>query len=141
MVNSRRPAFDDMLVGESRCWRCPPTVSLVIGLASLAQVVLQELFDPVGHILVPEGRPVRGTVHDDSLNLDFHFCQPHHPWQKPTAENTNGLIREFFPKGTDFTRVTDEEMQDVFEKINDRPRKVLGFRTANEVYREMLHSA
>ena len=73
--------------------------------------------------------------------VPFHFCQPHHPWQKPTVENTNGLIREFFPKGTDFSRVTDEEVQEVFEKINDRPRKVLGFRTANEVYREMLHSA
>lgn len=73
--------------------------------------------------------------------VPFYFCQPHHPWQKPTVENTSGLIREFFPKGTDFSRVTDEEVQEVFEKINDRPRKVLGFRTANEVYREMLHSA
>lgn len=73
--------------------------------------------------------------------VPFYFCQPHHPWQKPTVENTNGPIREFFPKGTDFSRVTDEEVQEVFEKINDRPRKVLGFRTANEVYREMLHSA
>ena len=73
--------------------------------------------------------------------VPFYFCQPHHPWQKPTVENTNGLIREFFPKGTDFSRVTDEEVQEVFEKINDRPRKVLGFRTASEVYREMLHSA
>ena len=50
-------------------------------------------------------------------------------------------MREFFPKGTDFSRVTDEEVQEVFEKINGRPRKVLGLRTANEVYREMLHSA
>lgn len=73
--------------------------------------------------------------------VPFYFCRPHHPWQKPTVENTSGLIREFFPKGTDFSRVTDEEVQEVFEKINDRPRKVLGFRTANEVYREMLHSA
>lgn len=73
--------------------------------------------------------------------VPFYFCQPHHPWQKPTVENTNGLIREFFPKGADFSRVTDEEVQEVFEKINDRPRKALGFRTANEVYREMLHSA
>lgn len=73
--------------------------------------------------------------------VPFYFCQSHHPWQKPTVENTSGLIREFFPKGTDFSRVTDEEVQEVFEKINDRPRKVLGFRTANEVYREMLHSA
>lgn len=73
--------------------------------------------------------------------VPFHFCQPHHPWQKPTVEDTNVLIRELFPKGTDFSRVTDEEVQEAFEKINDRPRKMLGFRTANEVYREMLHSA
>lgn len=71
----------------------------------------------------------------------FYFCEPHHPWQKPTVENTNGLIREFFPKGADFAKVADEEVQRVFGLINDRPRKVLGYRTPNEVYREMLHSA
>jgi IS30 family transposase len=68
-------------------------------------------------------------------------ARPHHPWQKPTVESTNGLIRELFPKGTDFARVTDEEVRHVFDMINDRPRKVLGYRTASEVYREMLHSA
>ena len=73
--------------------------------------------------------------------VQFYFCEPHRPWQKPSVENTNGLIREFFPKGTDFSKVTDEEVQHVFDMINDRPRKVLGFRTANEVYREMLHLA
>lgn len=73
--------------------------------------------------------------------VQFYFCEPHHPWQKPSVENTNGLIREFFPKGTDFSKVTDEEVQHVFDMISDRPRKVLGFRTANEVYREMLHLA
>jgi IS30 family transposase len=71
----------------------------------------------------------------------FYFRGPRHPWQKPTVENADGLIREFFPKGTDFSKVTDEEVQRVYELINDRPRKVLGYRTPNEVYREMLHSA
>ena len=57
-------------------------------------------------------------------------------------ENTNGLIREFFPKGTDFSKVTREEVEKAFRLINDRPRKVLGHRTANEAYREeLLHSA
>ncbi len=77
----------------------------------------------------------------ERLGIPICFCEPHHPWQKPSVENTNGLIREFFPKGTDFSKVTDEEVQHVFDMINDRPRKVLGFRTANEVYREMLHLA
>jgi IS30 family transposase len=73
--------------------------------------------------------------------VQFYFCDPHHPWQKPTVENTNGLLREFFPKGTDFGKVTDEEVQHAVDLINGRPRKVLKYRTANEVYREMLHSA
>lgn len=58
--------------------------------------------------------------------VPFYFCRPRHPWQKPTVENTNGLMREFFPKGTDFSRVTDEEVQEVFGKINDRPGRCWG---------------
>ena len=50
-------------------------------------------------------------------------------------------MTEFFPKGTDFSKVTDDEVQRVFGMINDRSRKVLGYRTASEVYRELLHSA
>ena len=73
--------------------------------------------------------------------VQFYFCQAHHPWEKGTNENTNGLPREFFPKGTDFSKVSDEEVERAYGLINDRPRRVLGYRTANEVYREMLHSA
>ena len=93
------------------------------------------------------GRPLETVTPDGGKEFANHreaggalggvpscLCRPRHPWQKPTVENTNGLIREFFPKGTDFSRVTDEEARGVFEKVNDRPRKVLGFRTANEVY-------
>ena len=58
--------------------------------------------------------------------MQFYFCDPHHPWQKPTVGNTNGLLREFFPKGTDFSKVTNEEVQHAVELINDRPRKVEG---------------
>lgn len=57
-------------------------------------------------------------------------------WRTPT-----GLLREFFSKEKDFSRVANEEVQHAVELINDRPRKVLGYKTANEVYREMLHSA
>lgn len=102
----------------------------------------------------PRGRPLETVTPDrgkefanhaqvsEALGgVQFYFCEPHHSWQKPSVESTNGLIREFFPKGTDFSKVTDEEVQHVFDMINDRPRKVLGFRTANEVYREMLHLA
>ncbi len=72
----------------------------------------------------------------------FYFRRPRHPWQKPAVENANGLIREFFPKGADFSKVTREEAGRAFRLISDRPRKVPGYRTANEAYREgLLHSA
>ncbi|MFC2647707.1 MAG: hypothetical protein ACFNZW_07055 [Coriobacteriaceae bacterium] len=72
--------------------------------------------------------------------MQFYFCELHHLWQKPSVKNTDGLIREFLSKGTAFSRVADEEVQHAAELICDRVRKVLGYRTANEVFREMLHS-
>ena len=112
--------------------------------------------DAVGRAMVGAlaGRPLASVTPDRgkefaghaavtaALGVQFYFCQPHHPWQKPTVENTNGLIGEFFPKGTDFSKVTREEVERAFRLINDMPRKVLGYRTANEAYREgLLHSA
>lgn len=70
----------------------------------------------------------------------FYFALPRHPWQRGTNENTNGLIREYFPKGTDFANVSDQEVQAVFDAINRRPRKRLGYRTPHEVHHStVLH--
>lgn len=98
---------------------------------------------PLETVTPDRGKEFAGhaDVTDALGGVQFYFCDPHHPWQKPTVENTNGLLREFFPKGTDFGKVTDEEVRHAVDPINDRPRKVLKYRTANEVYREMLHSA
>ena len=73
--------------------------------------------------------------------VQLYFCEPHHLWQKPTVKNTDGLIREFLPKGTDFGKVTDKEVQHAVELICDRARKVLEYKTANEAFRKMSHSA
>lgn len=67
-----------------------------------------------------------------------YLCDPHSPWQRPTNENTNGLIREFFPKGTRFDRVTDEEVAEAVWLLNNRPRKVLGWKFPAEVMQEVL---
>ena len=74
------------------------------------------------------------------VGAEFYFCSPHHPWEKGTVENTNGLLREYFPKGTDFSLVTDGEVAEVYDAINHRPRKCLGWRTLWEVhYGQVLH--
>lgn len=74
----------------------------------------------------------------EATDFEVYFCDPHSPWQRPTNENTNGLLRQFFPKGTRFDRVTDEEVEEAVWLINNRPRKVLGWRFPSEVIRDVL---
>lgn len=73
-----------------------------------------------------------------ATGFEVYFCDPRSPWQRPTNENTNGLIREFFPKGTRFTEVTDEEVARAQWLLNNRPRKVLGWKMPAEVMQEVL---
>lgn len=73
------------------------------------------------------------------LNMHTYHADPYSSWQRGTNEHGNGLLRCYFPKGTDFTKVTDEELEDVVWELNNRPRKVLQYKTAQEVFSECLN--
>ncbi len=73
-----------------------------------------------------------------STGMEVYFCDPYASWQKGTNENTNGLLRQFFPKGTDFTQVSHHEVAHVEQLINERPRRRLGYRTPAEVLEKHL---
>lgn len=109
----------------------------------------QKKADPVNQVMIEalKGQPLESITPDrgkefskhaevtEALDkVQFYFPKPHHPWQRGTNENTNGLLREYFPKGKDITDIPDEYIQSVIDKLNKRPRKCLGYRSPYEIY-------
>ena len=74
---------------------------------------------------------------NDLLDAESYFCKPYHSWEKGGVENFNGLVRQYFPKGSDFGSITEDRLQEVEDELNDRPRNVLGYRSPND-HREGL---
>ena len=82
-----------------------------------------------------------GTEFSDWMSIEektkmiVYFCYPYHSWERGTNENTNGLIRQYFPKKYDFNLITEQELKDVVKKLNDRPRKRLNYKTPKQMFR------
>ncbi len=71
-----------------------------------------------------------------TLQNKVYFADPYSAWQRGLNENTNGLIRQCVPKGSDIRSLTDHQVQHIMDQLNNRPRKLLGFLTPNEVFYE-----
>ena len=74
-----------------------------------------------------------------ATNVQVYFCDPRSPWQRGSNENTNGLVRQYFPRGTDFSRISQAYLNAIALRLNQRPRKTLGFETPADKLQAVLH--
>lgn len=101
---------------------------------------LANLPDTLKHTLTwDRGTEMHAHAHiTKTTGIDIYFADPHSPWQRATNENTNGLLRQYFPKGTDLSVFSPEDLQAIEDEFNDRPRAVLGYRKPHEVITDLL---
>jgi transposase, IS30 family len=104
-------------------------------LATLTITLLRPYLDKTLTITADNGKEFAG--HEKikaALNADVYFAHPYRSWERGLNENTNGLIRQYFTKGSSFENITDKDVDDVMEKLNHRPRKTLNYKTPHAVF-------
>jgi len=108
--------------------------------AEEVSIAAQKIFSPLPEKARRSTTLDNGSEHTDhkKFGLSTYFADPYASWQRGGNENCNLWIRYYFPKGTDFSKITDEELKDVEWELNNRPRKRLKFRTPQEVFSEYL---
>lgn len=96
--------------------------------------------DKVKTITFDRGKEFSGYLEiEKELKCKSYFCDPYCAWQKGTNENMNGLLREYYPKGMDLSNVDKKELRKNLNKLNNRPRKCLKYKTPNEIFFDYLH--
>jgi IS30 family transposase len=102
---------------------------------------LEPLKKHVLTLILDYGKEFAGHAEiSEKLGSGFYFCTPYHSWERGLNENTNGLVRQYFPKGTDFTKLTAKDVQRVEDLLNNRPRKALNYHSPNEVFAKLTAS-
>ena len=152
IVNSRRRLGDweaDTMIGK-RCQQAIVTLterkSRFTLLGKVAQRTAQAVQNQIHRLLLPVADKVHTLTSDhgkefayheqiaEMLQLEFYFAHPYAAWERGTNENTNGLLRQYFPKKHDFQSVSNKEIEQAMSSLNFRPRKSLRFKTPFEVF-------
>ncbi len=139
----------DTLIGKNHRQAIVSLVERKSGFTLIRKVerkTAQAVSDAMIDLLKPHRKKVHTITSDNGkefagheaiakkINADFYFAHPYASWERGTNENTNGLIRQYFPKNRDFTTITQQEIDKAMNRLNNRPRKRLGFKTPNQVF-------
>jgi transposase, IS30 family len=143
----------DLVIGKDHKGALVTANDRVTGIAKIVKVDSKDsqvVKDAVIKLLY-EFKPILQTITSDNgkefaqhqqiaqeLDIDYYFARPYHSWERGANENMNGLIRQYFPKGMNFENITTEHVQEVENKLNNRPRKRFGFKSPNQVYLHQL---
>ena len=152
IVETRRRIGDweaDTIIGRNHRQAIVSLVERKTGF-TLIEKVERKTAQAVSRAMVGLLKPYRARVHTitsdngrefagheeitQRLQADFYFAHPYASWERGTNENTNGLIRQYFPKNRDFTTITQQEIDTAMERLNNRPRKRLGYQTPSQVF-------
>ncbi len=98
-------------------------------------LLLKPYLDKTSTITADNGKEFAGhEMIKEQLNANVYFAHPYCSWERGLNENTNGLIRQYFTKGSSFENITDKDVEDVMYKLNHRPRKTLDFKTPYSIF-------
>ncbi len=152
IVETRRRVGDweaDTIIGKNHRQAIVSLVERKTGFTLIEKVerkTAQAVSDAMHRLLTPYRGKVHTITSDNGrefagheeiakrLQADFYFAHPYASWERGTNENTNGLIRQYFPKNRDFTTITQQEIDTAMERLNNRPRKRLGYKTPSQVF-------
>ena len=124
----------------SRVWIRKLSGKEAIPVAKIAVWALRKVKNLIHTITADNGKEF--AKHEEiaqKLEIKFYFCKPYHSWERGANENTNGLIRQYIPKGKDFSEVTNKQIKWIENKLNNRPRKRLGYLTPNEKFKQIIN--
>ena len=124
----------------SRVWIRKLSGKEAIPVAKFTVQALRKVKNLIHTITADNGKEF--AKHEDiaqKLDINFYFCKPYHSWERGSNENTNGLIRQYIPKSTDFSEVTNKRIKWIENNLNNRPRKRLGYLTPNEKFKQIIN--